>query len=251
MRKFASILLKIIGYLALFCGAIGSINLIIHGMFDPIYSTLALIAFILIGILCLTFGKRLQHSKNYIAEVEFTIEKKPKEVVRHKIQWKKIGLSILIVGICTTLWGCIIGLNYEYNAIFYVPFYLIVMSWYLYLLWRKTLVRDEDYLFLPILRRIGLYKFHTTNYELRKALLKSFVPVYAGTIVISLIVVILNDLIAPYETRGYDGYWIYHEITLGSWLLAIPIMGWVVFFAYCYGFQWVNKAKQMEGNTHG
>ncbi|MCM1294809.1 MAG: hypothetical protein NC311_04605 [Muribaculaceae bacterium] len=251
MRKFASIILKIIGYLAFFCGGVGGINLAIHGMFDPIYSTIGLIAFILIGILCLTIGKKLQQGKNSVAEVKLTIEKNSKEAVLHKIQWKKIGISIFIVCVCTTLWGCIIGLNYEYNAIFYVPFFLIVMVWYLYLLWRKTPSEDEDYLLLPLLQKIGLFNSFPNKYELRKALLKTFVPVYAGTIVISTIVVILNDILAPYDDRGYDGYWIHHEITLGSWLLAIPIMTWVVFFIYSYGSQWINKVKQLEDNIHG
>lgn len=239
MRKFASILLKIIGYLALFCGAIGSINLIIYGMFDPIYSTLALIAFILIGILCLTIGKRLQQSKNFVAEVELTVEKKPKEIVQHKIQWKKIGISILIVGICITIWGCLIGMNYDYNAIFYVPFYLIVMSWYLYLLWRKAPATSEDCLLLPLLQKIGLFKSYTNDYELRKTVLKTFVPVYIGTFAISAIVVILNDILCPggYHSEYPD------DISIGSFILFIPIVAWITFFVYSYGFQWVNNVK--------
>lgn len=42
-----------------------------------------------------------------------------------------------------------------------------------------------------------------------------------------------------------------YEITLGSWLLAIPIMTWVVFFIYSYGSQWINKVKPLEDNIHG
>lgn len=239
MRKFASILLKIIGYLVLFCGIIGGINLIIHGMFDPVYSTIALIAFILIGTICLTISKRLKKANVLIANGEVSVEKEPIEQVSHKIHWKKIGISILIVGICTTLWVCIIGLNYDYNAIFYVPFYIIVMAWYLYLLWRKARVSDEDYLFLPLLQKIGLYKSYSNEYELRKSLMKTFVPVYAGTIVISAIVVILNDILCPggYHSEYPD------DISVGSFILFIPIIVWIIFFIYSYGSQWVNNVK--------
>lgn len=242
MRKLASILLKIIGYLAFFCGVIGSINLIIHGMFDPIFSTLALIVFIFIGTLCLTLGKRLQKSKGSLTEVEIAVEKKPKDVATYKIQWNKIGLSILIVGICTTIWGCIIGLNYDYNAIFYVPFYLIVMSWYLYLLWRKAPATSEDYLLLPLLQKIGLFKSYTNNYELRNAVLKTFVPVYIGTFAISAIVVILNDILCPggYHSEYPD------DISIGSFILFIPIMAWIIFLTYSYGSQWVSKVKEND-----
>lgn len=234
MRKLESILFSIIGYLAFFCGIVGSIAMISNGTFDPIYSTTALVAFILIGIICLTLSKRLQKAKTSVEESISTVEKKPRI-----IPWKKIVISIIIVGICTTLWGCIIGMNYSYNAIFYVPFYITVMVWYLYLLWRKPIASDEDYLLLPLLQKIGLFKSNTDDYELRKSLMKSFVPVYAGTIAISVIVVILNDILCPggYYSKYSD------DISVGSFILFIPIVAWITFFIYSYGSQWVNNVK--------
>lgn len=237
MRKLASILFSIIGYLAFFCGIVGSIAMISNGTFDPIYSTTALFAFILIGIICLTLGKRLQKAKTSLEESISTVEKKPRI-----IPWKKIFISIIIVGICTTLWGCIIGMNYSYNAIFYVPFYLIVMSWYLYLLWRKAPATSEDYLLLPLLQKIRLFKSYLSDYELRKAVLKTFVPVYIGTFAISAIVVILNDILCPggYHSEYPD------DISIGSFILFIPIVVWITFFVYSYGSQWVNNVKDKK-----
>lgn len=246
MRKFTSILLSIIGYLALFCGVVGGITLVINGMFDPVYSTIALITFILLGTVCLVIGKRLQKAKTPTSKPATNMEEVPTEKAPKKIPWRRIGLSILIAGICTTLWGCIIGLNYDYNAIFYVPFYLLVMTWYLYLLWRKAPASTEDYLLLPLLQKIGLFKSYTNDYELRKNLLKTFVPVYVGTITISIIVVILNDILCPggYHSQYPD------DISIGSFILFIPIIAWIMFFVYSYGSQWVDKVKHLGETNH-
>lgn len=113
------------------------------------------------------------------------------------------------------------------------------MVWYLYLLWRKPIASDEDYLLLPLLQKIGLFKSNTNDYELRKSLMKSFVPVYAGTIAISVIVVILNDILCPggYYSEYSD------DISVGSVILFIPIVAWITFFIYSYGSQWVNNVK--------
>lgn len=236
MKKIASILLKIIGYLTLLCGIIGGLDQIINGNFDPIYSTAALIIFIFIGTICLNFSKSLQKANDLTANEEvFVVNEtilieKPKQ--KH---WKKICISILIVGICTILMICFIGLSYYYNAIFYEPFYLILMVWYIYLLWKNAPISAGDYLLLPLLQKIGLFKSYSNDYDLRKALLKTFVPVYAGTIIISTIVVILNTILSP----SYN-----HEISIGSVILFIPIMAWIIFFVYSYGSQWVNKVKR-------
>ena len=81
-----------------------------------------------------------------------------------------------------------------------------------------------------------------SQYEIRKSLLATFVPIYVGTIFISSIVALLNELICPGGNHSEYS----DDITIGSIILFIPIITWVIFGGYIYGTEWLNRSKLTE-----
>lgn len=254
MRKFLSTLLLVLGNIILWGGIFAAL-LKIDMCFSPNfgYWLLWLILFIAVGLGLIKWAKHISSSPKIEAAIKEEMPMK-KDVHEHssivsdtskkdrKELWIKIGLAILIAGYCCLIGISLCCLNYHYNAIFYVPFYLTVMIWYIYLVWRKQSSTGEDYFMLPLLQRIGLYKVCESQYEIRKSLLITFVPLYVGTLFISSIVALLNQLICPGGNgSGYDD-----DITIGSIILFIPVIAWVIFFGYSYGKQWLNSSKLID-----
>lgn len=162
----------------------------------------------------------------------------PKTNIKKK-QWKvdkKILLSLVIIGggfaICVEMEE----LYYELNCLFYYPFYLIIGVYYLYLIWRKKELQSEDILLYPLLKKIGVYSDISDLYLLRKALLFTTVPLLLATIIISLLVVSI-DSISPED---------YGDVSIGSFILSLPVMAWIVFFVVAYGKKWLNNAHKYK-----
>lgn len=156
--------------------------------------------------------------------------------MRNKI-WetvKKILLTtIIIVGSCTI---CTLMDEYDYyiNCCFYFPFYFIVATYYTYLIWRKKEVFSEDIVFYPLLKRMGIYSDISDSYTLRKKLLVSIIPLSLVTLLTSLLVVAISSL-APEND----------EVSVGSLLLGLPVIAWIVFFVFVYGKKWIDASNKM------
>ena len=139
---------------------------------------------------------------------------------------KKLGLTILVLFL--TFLGCF--------TLYYIPFYLIIGTYYIYLVWKKGPRRTEDYLMLPLLQKIGLYKDIKTPYILKRKLLLFFALII-GTALWSILVIYL------------DNSYLYkkdHETV--PIMLVISGLIWVIFFFYEYGSQWLRK--DTTKNTH-
>lgn len=148
---------------------------------------------------------------------------------------KKLLLSLVIIGGSFAICVQMEELYYELNCLFYYPFYLITGVYYLYLIWRKKDVQSEDIVLYPLLKEIGIYSNISDHYLLRKALLMTVVPLLLVTILISLLVVSI-DSISP-EDNG--------EVSIGSFILSIPVIAWIVFFVYVYGKMWLNNTPKL------
>ena len=148
---------------------------------------------------------------------------------------KKLLLSLVIIGGSFAICVQMEELYYELNCLFYYPFYLIIGVYYLYLIWRKKEVQSEDILLYPLLKKIGVYSDISNLYLLRKALLSTTVPLLLTTIIISLLVVSI-DSISP-EDNG--------EVSIGSFILSLPVIAWIVFFVYVYGKKWLDNTPKL------
>ena len=148
---------------------------------------------------------------------------------------KRLLLTIvIIIGSCIicTLMG---DYGYYINCYFYYPFYFIVTTYYTYLIWRKQEVYSEDIVLYPLLKKIGIYSDISDSYTLRKKLLLSVIPLSLVTILTSLLVVSISSL-APED---------YGEVSIGSFILSLPVIAWIVFFVYVYGRKWLNNAHKI------
>lgn len=148
---------------------------------------------------------------------------------------KKLLLSLVIIGSGVTICVEMEELYYELNCLFYYPFYLIIGVYYLYLTWRKEKVQSEDILLYPLLKKVSIYSDISDLYLLRKALLFTTVPLLLATIIISLLVVSISS-ISPED---------YGKVSIGSFILSLPVMAWIVFFVYVYGKKWLNNTPKL------
>jgi hypothetical protein len=148
---------------------------------------------------------------------------------------KKLLLSLVIIGGGIAICVQMEELYYELNCLFYCPFYLIIGVYYLYLIWRKEEVQSEDILLYPLLKKIGVYSDISDLYLLRKTLLFTTVPLLLATIIISLLVVSI-DSISPED---------YGEVSIGSFILSLPVIAWILFFVYIYGKKWLDNAPKI------
>lgn len=206
---------------------------------------------IILGCCCLGYIIRTKKNKQVttailISEEFIDIPNKPLYLIQDRIPktgikkrlWKvgkKLLLSLVIMGSGFAICVQMKELYYELNCLFYYPFYLIIEVYYLYLLWRKRDVLSEDVVLYPLLKKIGIYSDISDHYLLRKALLATTVPLLLSTIIISLLVVSI-DSISPKD----DG-----EVSIGSFILSLPVIAWIVFFAYVYGKKWLDNTSQL------
>lgn len=140
--------------------------------------------------------------------------------------FKKLGLTILILFL--TFLGCFTQ--------YYIPFYLIIGIYYICLVWKKGPRQTEDYLMLPLLQKIGLYKDITTPYILKRKLLLFFALII-GTILWSIFSISLID--SDFDCDNPE---------IVPVMLVISGLIWVMFFFYEYGSQWLRK--DTTKNTH-
>lgn len=98
----------------------------------------------------------------------------------------------------------------------------------------KKKVFSEDIVFYPLLKRIGIYSDISDSYTLRKRLLVSIIPLSLVTLLTSLLVVAINSL-APEND----------EVSVGSLLLGLPVIAWIVFFVFVYGKKWIDASNKM------
>lgn len=202
---------------------------------DVIVLTLEIISGI-VFIIFVLMRKRKRKSRICIqAKQKPSSEKSQKNGFR---KWlKRITLSVILIAACCIICGCMVGFGYYISCLFYIPFYLILMVYYLRLIWTNKQVASEDFFLYPLFRKIGLFSNLTESYLIRKALLSSVIPLLLSTVLLSILVVLLYD-ISPERYENTD------DITLGSLLLGIPVIAWIVFFVYALGQKWIDNSKK-------
>ena len=206
---------------------------------------------VILGCCFLGFIIRTKKDENVkitasISEVPIDISNEtlyPKQGRRHKAAikkklWKvgkKLLLSLVIIGGSFAICVQMEELYYELNCLFYYPFYLTIGVYYIYLIWRKKEVQSEDIILYPLLKKIGIYSNVSDHYLLRKALLMNVVPLLLVTILISLLVVSIGS-ISPKDTG---------EVSIGSFILSLPVTAWIIFFVYIYGKKWLDNTPKL------
>lgn len=297
MKKIFANLLMTIGYLFNTIACVGGITEVFFNQNMSLeWIVVTVLLFLIPGSICLYLGRIIKKEKikdlseyeeqkteiqDQLNKVEHdnTIKEKQGDNVIANGHSKKINykekkfyfqalVSILIMAFCSIVGGCIIGLEYFINAFFYVPFYIIVICYYLWIVWSKQQITGERILMLPLLNKMGIYKDLKSDYEIRRKLVYNFAPVLFGTILISVIVVINGDYINPGEIGNIDvsldGYLtgslennylssdlnlrdysdINTDVSIGSIVLSIPVFVGAFFFLFAYGSNWVNKKKE-------
>ena len=132
-----------------------------------------------------------------------------------------IGLSAMLLILLLVM--------YEEEGFFsllivYILYYLAYGIYYIHLIWRKKGVKGEDVLLLPFLNKIGIYKDITDEYNLKRKLLQTVLPI--------LIISILSPILFAVFDYG-----------LSVLAYFLPFIAWVVFFIYAYSSEWLNKSK--------
>lgn len=61
------------------------------------------------------------------------------------------------------------------------------------------------------------------------------VPLLLVTILISLLVVSIGS-ISPKDTG---------EVSIGSFILSLPVTAWIIFFVYIYGKKWLDNTPKL------
>ena len=140
-------------------------------------------------------------------------------------------LSVIVIAICAIIPSCLGDYSYM-GTIFYLPYYVIIGVYYLFLIWRRKKASSEDLFLYTLLKKIGIFTNMKDTFLLRKALLRSVIPLLIITLLIPIFVLSMGD-------NCDDEYHIYH--VLGEFLLCIPIIAWIIFFTYNYGKKWLES----------
>lgn len=194
-----------------------------------------------------------QNNSNIKQEKTKLMEKKTAFIVKRKtkrehnsklnVNIKSIALHLLlsaiVIAICAVIPSCL-GVYSYMGTIFYLPYYVIIGVYYLFLIWRRKKASNEDFFLYALLKKIGIFTNIKDTFLLRKALLRSVIPLLIITLLIPIFVLSMGD---TYD----DEYHICH--VLGEFLLCIPIIVWIIFFTYNYGKKWLESQNNNELNN--
>ena len=78
-------------------------------------------------------------------------------------------------------------------ALFYCPWILFLFCYYTYILWSKKNVTGERLLLLPVLQKLHLLKDYSSNFDKKKQLLKTTLPVLIASIICPFIATLISD----------------------------------------------------------
>lgn len=160
----------------------------------------------------------------------------------HKI--KKICLKIFATIIIAffflscTFW---IDMNIDslsFMALFYCPWIFFLFCYYTYMLWSEKNVTGERLLLLPVLQKLHLFKDYSSNFDKKKELLKTTLPVLITSIICPFIATLISD--SQHDDENF---------MLPFFLLIIAPILIIVNLVKAYSQKWLNSQEQ-NNNTN-
>ena len=165
-----------------------------------------------------------------------------------KLKWTAVGEYVLKSFVTCVLAGFFVlcGFGFftrDFSAVtifffIYAPWFLILLVYYTYLLWRRGPVKGESILLLPLLQKISLFKnYSASNLAVKKDIIRTVLPV----LITSTLCPFISALIQL--TNGCHGVeW------MSLLLLSIPILIILVDLIITYSQKWVYNQGQQEGD---
>lgn len=254
MKRVLSTICRVISYILYFIAIGGGILNMISGKFHLLYSSIALIFFLLIGFLFKKISKVITQDTKQIKEQHLNDKngdiKSPhlsptkiedsdthNSINRNTHFGKRnvfLTLGITIVFLVDII--CLSSSNFEEWLWFYAPFFFSIWVYYLYLIWKIKVVKIEDFLFIRLLRRCHLMVMDNNLYAQRSLLLKtSFIPLLL-TLILPILAFLLNEVI-DYNDRMIEDF-------VHSLLLIVPIIGWITAIAYAWSKAWLQTKNE-------
>lgn len=111
--------------------------------------------------------------------------------------------------------------------VFYIPLYLLFVTWYIYLIWRKKKSTGEDVMLLPVWRKMGMFKNVEKTSTSRKELFFFIAPLMIITLSCNIFSLYVKNIFLP----------------------ILPMILWALFFIYGYAKGWLNKQDVTENKT--
>lgn len=159
----------------------------------------------------------------------------------HKVSIKRISKNIaLSLGLLVYI-TCSLTFVNEGDAltacgvIFYIPCFIIIVVYYLWLIWSKAKVTGAKMLFLPLLQKISLFKTYNDKPTCKKELAKTILPFLLSMIICPMLTSILYENV--YRRSQHE--WL---ITL----LVIPPIILVISIAKSSVQSWVGQNDRNE-----
>lgn len=146
----------------------------------------------------------------------------------------KIFISLLLptILILSMIWAD--HYDFEPWLFFYLPYYLFILFYYEWLIWRKKPLTGMDVLLIPVLNKLGLYKRIDNTIEIKKLLLKTIAPAVLASIVLPLITSLIYATSRHYKRP---------EMHI---LLAIPILIWIIALVFNYSSNWLSSSENEQ-----
>lgn len=244
MKRVLSTIFRVISYIFYGIAVGGGILHILSGQYHLIYSSIALILFLLIGFLFQKISKVFIRDTRQIKEQNLNFNNKNCNMISPNLSSTKIENSdmhnnthfirrnaMLTLGM-TTLFIvetiCLSASNLEEWLWFYGFFFFSIWIYYLYLIWKVKSCKFEDFLLIRLLQRFHLIVQGNNLYTQRLLLIKiSFVPLLL-TVIMPMFVCLLKEGVSYSDDRS--GY---------SLLLIVPIIGWITAIAYAWSKAWL------------
>lgn len=245
---------KIIGYILILVSvnALHYVQMDTHLYYPSVYSEInwSWVIFIsiimLIGVLCLKFGnKALKKAiSNMVSSSEdFNQFRSGSNDLRNANTYNrekainvllKIFISLLLptILILSMIWAD--DYDFEPWLFFYLPYYLFILFYYEWLIWRKKPLTGTDVLLMPVLNKLGLYNRIDNTIAIKKLLLKTIAPAVLASIVLPLITSLI------FATNGH------HERPGMHILLALPILIWIIALVFNYSSNWLSSSENEQ-----
>lgn len=246
MKRVLSTICRVISYILYFIAIGGGVLNILSGNFHLIYSSIALIFFLLIGFLFKKISKIITRDTKRIKEQHLNNKNSDmnspnlfptkiedsdmhSSVQRNARFWKRNALLTLVITIVFLVdIICLSSSNLEEWLWFYAPVFFSIWTYYLYLIWKTKSYKIENFLFIRLLQKCHLMAKGNNFYAQRLLLLKvSFVPLLL-TLIMPLLVCLLKEGISWGDDDGVH-----------SLLLIIPIIGWITAIVYAWSKAWL------------
>ena len=169
-----------------------------------------------------------------------TEQNNQKQTKNKPIDYKRVILKIILSFVMIVY--CISSLSFidegdgltVFGIIFYIPCFVVLVAFYLYLLWRRQQISGSDILLLPLLQRVKLFKSYSNTTDEKKALTQTTLP-----FILSMIICPMLTSILYFNVR-------YNEPEELGWLiifLFIPPILLLAGLATGFSKYWINKSN--------